>query len=276
VKRLLCLSIFFFALAWTLQPAPEASSQSIPLKPIVQSLPAQVKGIPTVPLIVEGDVVKTVRKLPFKVFAPPPEKEPKDGKFYTRYGWSLPLGLQGNYSPISNVCEITYAAKGQYTIQVEILDWTSDGFSIRLGKETVVFNETMPGPTPPGPEPPGPVDQFEKDLFAAWKAEPTDISRPLLLAALARETGKAAEIDQNLTTVYQLYQKIWLEVVTSKFKPIADPGAELVAIRKLIGAELNSVLPKQANAPLDAANRQLCKTHFNRIATSLEKLEGVK
>lgn len=142
---------------------------------------------------------------------------------------------------------------------------------------TVVIVGDDPGPDP-DPDP-VPIDDFEKGLFAAWRAEtpsPEKVQRIRLLADIYSEAANLAVNNQDLKTVSQLYQTGVLGAVQNTFKPLADPGAEFVSIRKLVGAELNSRLNTKLSDPLDSATRTLCAREFRRVASSLAKLAGVK
>lgn len=144
----------------------------------------------------------------------------------------------------------------------------------------VVGSPPDPGPDPdPDPDPiPIPVDEFERGIFSAWKEENPNaakIERIKFLADIYSEAATLAENSQDLKTVYQLYQTGVLGAVQNNFKPIADPAAEFVTIRKLIGSELNAKLSTKINEPLDP-NRALCAREFRRVAAVLNRLEKVK
>lgn len=157
--------------------------------------------------------------------------------------------------------------------------WTAAGDVPSKGAwMTVIVGDPGPDPDPDPDDPLIPIDEFERGLFSAWKEEPptpAKVERIRFLSDIYREAATLAENSQELKTVYQLYQTGVLGAVQNNFKPIADPAAEFVVIRKLIGSELNSKLSTKINEPLDP-NRAICAKEFRRVANALNRLEGVR
>lgn len=164
MKRFVFVPILLFAVAWfALPPAPEATSQPIPVaKHIVKSLPAQtkdelkidgagVRDVERVVMVPKVVVIKTVQSFPFTVTAPPGA-----GLYFWTYPPLLPV-VDRNDS-----LEITSAPQGDLSISVKAIyvDLDKDGrfigFKTKFYSAKVMIGEVPPGPLPPDPKPPDP------------------------------------------------------------------------------------------------------------------------
>jgi hypothetical protein len=131
----------------------------------------------------------------------------------------------------------------------------------------------------PGPVvPPKPVDPVKPDLpvddplfdalQAIWGAldEPGKIDNKKTLVKSYRQIAQVYK-DPAFLTLGQAFQRS-IEISRSSL-----PSNALISIRARIGEELNSGLPKDANAVLTQDLRDLAVSRLNRAADLLEKLQ---
>ena len=164
---------------------------------------------------------------------------------------------------------ITANLPGRYTIYgfTALGDEPSDPVAIEL----VIGN---PSPVVP----PKPVDPVKPDLpvndplfdalQAIWGAldEPGKIASKKSLVNSYRQIAQVYK-DPAFLTLGQAFQRS-IEISRSSL-----PSNALISIRARIGEELNSGLPKDANAVLTQDLRDLAVSRLNRAADLLEKLQ---
>jgi hypothetical protein len=215
----------------------------------------------SVPLKVEGDTAVIVKSTPFKVLAPPGAD---------LYFWTIPDSVSGNSS--DNVLEITKAPKGSFkvrlvsvTIEIKVVD---GNVQKRVIKETGDLDVTFAGGPGPGPDPdPDPKDPVVKALQEAY-AKDTGTDKAENMKLLARLYLRLAEEDpKDYKTYGELYDAVRL--ISGKMVP----AGVLPGVRKVLGAELRTILPSdekdRTKAITDEASQRL-KALFGRLGSALE------
>ncbi len=120
-----------------------------------------------------------------------------------------------------------------------------------------------PGPDPgPGPQPPS--SELAKALKAAYAAD-TSADKAKHLASLAAIYRQAIPFVDDAKTVGVLMEDI-------RKVRVNMIGEGLLAVRQVIGKELNAKLPKDLATPLTADLKKLCKDEFTRMAAALEEV----
>lgn len=128
-----------------------------------------------------------------------------------------------------------------------------------VGVRLIVADDPLPEPA---------EDDLEKDLLAAWRADPGSLeskrSARRLLVELYRQAGPLAA-DPKIETAGRL-STILREAGAGLAKD------SLVEVRKRLGLQLQMILPVRPETPLDEASRKRAAAAFERFALVLEEL----
>lgn len=208
------------------------------------TIPAQVHGEPGRLIRVEADASGSVR--------------------WHAHTPGLDLLPQGNRAVV-----VTAPAKGRY----ELMAWTARGNQPSDPATTVVVIGDVP-PVPPGPgpkppvppdPPPVPPDPFFAAVREAWAKETAadrDYQKDKLKAFYS--TAQHVAREPGLKTLSDLH------AVLDQSGKQAFPEGTLAHVRGAVKAELQRLLPKEPNLPLDAALRDQCAAAFARVQKALE------
>ena len=157
---------------------------------------------------------------------------------------------------------------GQYRIKCRAITLVNGKTNVETARTVVTIGDAPPPGPEPGPDPPPtpmPVDDFGRDLLAAWKSEVSkDKTKLTLLKELFRTSSDQVKTS-SLPTVYDFY----LSVNRARTVLIGDALPET---RKAITSELDRTLPRTTTAPLDQAAKDLCSKEFAKVAQYLSYL----
>lgn len=135
-------------------------------------------------------------------------------------------------------------------------------------RTTIIVGDPVPVPVPPGPMPPQPTptDPFVKSVAAAYASEtaPDRLASVQRLASIYRVAAKSTV---NLVTVKTNADLVAdMHAASRTFPELAD--GKIPAVRKAIGARLNTTLPSVA-----AIDRALAAKELNAVADALESIK---
>ena len=143
---------------------------------------------------------------------------------------------------------------GTYTVHVLVIDFENK--TLTRGAATVTVGDEAP--------PPQPDDPLVKALKTALAAE-TDANKADLVRKLA-DVYRAGAADADGAAV-----KTWGDLFQALVAKATAAGVagKLPAVQAAVAAELKTVLPVAADAPLDAAGRIRARVAFTRVAVAL-------
>jgi hypothetical protein len=233
-----------------------------------QDVPLRVDGAKIVQVdrqvIVKVDVT-VVDRLPFSVQAPAGAG---------LYFWSYPAGIVATDK--GDRLEVTAAAKGETTVGVKMITADLDkdgkfrGFLTKFGSVTFTVGD-VPNPKPPEPKPDPPkpdpvVDQFTKELQAAFDREPA-ADRVAKLAALVASCRATASAAADALTDHAL-RNLYAKEVAAKVAPA------LPAVRGVIVRRLDKTLAMGGTpVSLTTALRAAIAAEFNAVAEALGRVK---
>jgi hypothetical protein len=226
--------IALFAALLALPPAWAAAS------------PSRAKSSPADGLVVEGDVLVVVQKLPFDVVGPAGAD---------LYFWRLPPGWKA--SEAANRLTVSEAPQGAAVVGLQTLrvDWGAKKTLTKAYALTVNVGKAAP--------PPGPDDALAK-AFAS-EADPLKVAHAAKLASLYRAWEKAV-VDTPPPTWGKLFEAM---AASSKTLGLSD---KIPAVRTVLAAEFRATFPTSSALPLGPDGRALASATFGRAAARLEAL----
>lgn len=195
---------------------------------------------------------------------------------------------------------ITLAVDGAKDVQWILIDELAGSLATAPGSSAAVFNAPKAGrarvlaiadgkpvlamlvagnappgpPGPPGPpNPPAPVDELTKKLQVAYDVDPgkdkaADLRQLIALYSQAVEFAKDRDSETAPKTVNDLFGRVTKAAAT--LLPTPPSGVRrLDAIRKLVAADLNSVIPTDEEALLTDDVRSAAAAAFDKYAKAL-------